>query len=659
MIPQDTIQQILQASDVVDVVGDFVTLKKRGANMIACCPFHNEKTPSFSVSVAKQIYKCFGCGKGGDAVRFLMDLEGLSYPEALKWLAKKYGIEIQEKEYTDEELLAQNERESLFIVTEFAQKFYSGQLYSEEGRSIGYSYFKERGYNDTTIEKFGLGYSLDSWDAFTKYALKKGFALTILEKAGLTIIKEGKDPIDRFRGRVIFPINNVGGKSIAFGARILKANPKSPKYLNSPETDIYHKSRIVYGINTAKSSIRQEDNCFLVEGYTDVVSLNQAGVENVVASSGTSLTKEQIQLIRRFSNNITVLYDGDAAGINASLRGTDLILEEDMNVRVVVFPDGEDPDSYVQKVGSEDFKKYIKETQKDFIRFKTEISLAKIGNDPVARAGLISDLVGTITKIPDAIKRSVFYKEVAFLLEIDEAVLINEGNKFLRKNIADKKKEAFNQNRNNNQFPPSDILVEETVSDEFLDNFQLSSDSIPKYKRKYVLEEELLRLIIVHCCLDNEDNPVYSDEQNKALELFFAHIGGDHFSLDNPLVLDAVQLFLDMYEEKEFVSQSIFKSHSNEQIREKTINWLLPPLRISPGWAEKEIVVKEESQILFRLFNETLERISMETFHIKGELERDKLNFEITEAEELAIIGRIGGNKKLEMEQANKRKSVI
>ncbi|MCL4166739.1 UNVERIFIED_CONTAM: hypothetical protein GTU68_011319, partial [Idotea baltica] len=314
MIPQDTIQQIVQAADVVDVVGDFVSLKKRGANMIACCPFHNEKTPSFSVSVSKQIYKCFGCGKGGDAVRFLMDLEGLSYPEALKWLAKKYGIEIQEKEYTDEELLAQNERESLFIVTEFAQKYYAETLQTDEGKSIGYSYFKERGYNDAIIEKFGLGYSLDGWDKFTKHALKKGFALPILEKAGLTIIKEGKDPIDRFRGRVIFPINNVAGKPIAFGARILKPNPKSPKYLNSPETDIYHKSRIVYGIYTAKNAIRQEDNCYLVEGYTDVVSLNQAGVENVVASSGTSLTKEQIQLIRRFSKNITVLYDGDAAG---------------------------------------------------------------------------------------------------------------------------------------------------------------------------------------------------------------------------------------------------------------------------------------------------------------------------------------------------------
>ncbi|MFT5885457.1 MAG: DNA primase [Arcticibacterium sp.] len=659
MIPQDTIQQILQASDVVDVVGDFVSLKKRGANMIACCPFHNEKTPSFSVSVAKQIYKCFGCGKGGDAVRFLMDLEGLSYPEALKWLAKKYGIEIQEKEYTDEELLAQNERESLFIVTEFAQKYYVEQLHSDEGRSIGYSYYKERGYNDTTIEKFGLGYSLDGWDSFTKHALKKGFALNILEKAGLTIIKEGKDPIDRFRGRVIFPINNVGGKPIAFGARILKANPKSPKYLNSPETDIYHKSRIVYGINTAKSSIRQEDNCFLVEGYTDVVSLNQAGVENVVASSGTSLTKEQIRLIRRFSNNITVLYDGDAAGINASLRGTDLILEEDMNVRVVVFPDGEDPDSYVQKVGSEDFKKYIKETQKDFIRFKTEISLEKIGNDPVARAGLISDLVGTITKIPDAIKRSVFYKEVALLLQIDEAVLINEGNKFLRKNIADKKKEASNQNRNDNQFPPPDFFVEETVSDEFLDNFQLSSDSNSIYRRKYILEEEFLRLIIVHCCLDSEENQVYSDEQKRALELLFEHISGEYFSIDNPLVVEAVQLFLDIYEEKGFVSQSIFKSNTNEQIREKTINWLLPPLRISPGWAEKEIVVKEESEILFRLFKETLERIFIEFFRIKGDLEAAKLEFEITEAEEAQIFKRHSVSKQKEMEYADKRKSVI
>jgi DNA primase len=607
MIPQETIHQIIQAANVVDVVGDFVSLKKRGANMIACCPFHNEKTPSFSVSTTKQIYKCFGCGKGGDSVRFLMDLEGLSYPEALKWLAKKYGIEIHEKEYTDEELLAQNERDSLFIVTEFAQKYYVEQLKSDEGKSIGHSYFKERGYTETTIEKFGLGYSLDAWDSFTKEALKKGFTIPILEKAGLSIIKEGKDPIDRFRGRVIFPINNVAGKTIAFGARILKVNPKSPKYLNSPETDIYHKSRIVYGIFDAKTAIRQEDNCYLVEGYTDVVSLNQAGVENVVASSGTSLTKEQIQLIRRFSNNITVLYDGDAAGINASLRGTDLILEENMNVKVVVFPDGEDPDSYVQKVGSDAFKVYIKENQKDFVRFKAEVSLEKVGNDPIAKAGLITDLVETIIKIPDAIKRAVFYKEVANLLEIDEEVLINEGNKFIRKNIADSKK---NRNRPaDNDLPPADFFNDFGVQGSDFNNITKPSST---EKNVTSLKEELFVKDLI--CFGNEaiDKNEETQEEIKLADYVLHEIGEAEFQ--SPLLNKILALYREEYADGRIPETSYFTSHPDADIQQQVVTWLSPKYELSENWAKFEIFIPEYASKLDDLSYRNILRIKKERF---------------------------------------------
>jgi DNA primase len=398
-ISNEVVQQIQQSADIVEVVSDFVTLKKRGQNMMACCPFHNEKTPSFSVSPAKGIYKCFGCGKSGDSVKFVMDVEGVSFVEALKYLAKKYGIEVEEQEaQTDTELQQQHEKDSLYIVLNYAKNYYQQLLWqSDEGKAVGLSYFKERGFKENTIKDFELGYSTETWDHFTKEALSKGYNADILEKAGLLIRKEEKQ-FDRFRGRVIFPIHNVSGKVVAFGARILKADKNQPKYLNSPETEVYHKSHILYGLFQAKNAIRQEEVCYLVEGYTDVVSLHQAGIHNVVASSGTSLTLEQIRLVGRFTQNITVLYDGDAAGIKASLRGTDMILEEGLNVKVVVFPDGNDPDSYVKLIGAVAFKEFIAKNSKDFITFKTELYLAEVANDPFKRASVIKEVVESITK---------------------------------------------------------------------------------------------------------------------------------------------------------------------------------------------------------------------------------------------------------------------
>ncbi len=442
-ISDDIVDRIKQAADIVEVVSDFVSLKKRGANYQACCPFHNEKTPSFNVNPTRQIYKCFGCGKAGDAVRFVMDIENIGFTEALRFLAKKYGIEIQEQETTPEELLRQNERESLFIVLNFAKTYYQELLKThDEGQSIGRSYFRERGFTDPTIDAFELGYSLDQWDALLQVARQRGYSTDILEKAGLIITKEGgansaQKLFDRFRGRVMFPIHNVSGRVIAFGARILNNDKKqggapAPKYLNSPETEVYHKSNVLYGIYQAKQAIRQEDICYLTEGYTDVISLHQAGIKNVVASSGTSLTIEQIRLIARFTPNVTILYDGDAAGVKAALRGLDMVLEEGLNVSIATFPTGDDPDSFVKRVGAEAFKAYLKQNTSDFITFKTSILLRDAGDNPFKRAEVISEVVSSISRIPDPIQRQVFFRTTAQQLQVDEQTLISEGNRLLR-----------------------------------------------------------------------------------------------------------------------------------------------------------------------------------------------------------------------------------
>ncbi|OYZ47299.1 MAG: DNA primase, partial [Sphingobacteriales bacterium 24-40-4] len=397
MIPKDTVDKIIETSRIEEVVGDFVSLKRRGTSMIGLCPFHNEKTPSFHVSVGKGIFKCFGCGKGGDSVRFIMEHEKATYPEALLYLANKYSIEIAEVENTPEEQAVNDRRESLYIVSAWAAKFFQQQmLETDEGKSIGLSYFKERGFRDDIIKKFELGYSPDVWDALTQSAITEGYNIQFLEETGLTIRKENEKFYDRFRGRVMFPIHSFTGRVIGFGGRTLKTDKAVPKYVNSPESDIYHKSNVLYGLFFAKKSMRDEDNCYLVEGYADVLSVHQAGIENVVASSGTSLTIEQIRMIGRFTKNITILYDGDDAGIKASLRGLDMILEEGLNVKIVLFPDGDDPDSYVQKFGSAAFKSHIEGSKKDFILFKTSILLKDAGNDPIKRAGIIREVVESI-----------------------------------------------------------------------------------------------------------------------------------------------------------------------------------------------------------------------------------------------------------------------
>ena len=427
MIDRATIDKIYSSADIVEVISDFVTLKKKGVNYQACCPFHNEKTPSFVVSPSKGVFKCFGCGKGGNAITFVMEHEGVSYVDALKYVAKKYGIEVQERELSEEEKRENDDRESMMVVTSYANDYFKKSLReTEEGRNIGMSYFRERGFGDAIIDKFGLGYCPAAGSAFSDMAVREGYKEDFLVRTGLTIKRESGGYYDRFAGRVMFPVHSLSGRVIAFGGRTLRTDKKTAKYLNSPESEIYHKSNTLYGIYFAKKAITQQNFCILVEGYFDVLSMVQSGVENVVASSGTSLTSEQIRLISRFTKNITVIYDGDAAGIKASIRGIDMILKEGLNVRVVLMPEGEDPDSFAQSHSSEELSDYIRENEVDFISFKTNLLLSEVKNDPIGRAAMITDIVGSIAVIPDEIVRSQYIRECSRLTDSDEQMIARE-----------------------------------------------------------------------------------------------------------------------------------------------------------------------------------------------------------------------------------------
>ena len=461
MIDQPTIDRILDAANIVDVVSEFVTLRKRGVNYVGLCPFHDDKSPSFYVSPAKNICKCFACGEGGTAVHFIMKHEQIGYFDALRFLAKKYNIEIAERELSDEEKRVRSDRESMFIVNAWAQQYFSQMLHEHvEGKTVGMRYFIERGFREDTIRKFQLGYSLDQRDALYQQALRKGYKKEYLEKTGLVIAYENGNVNDRFRGRVIFPVHSLSGKVVAFGGRVLKKDEKTAKYVNSPESPIYHKSNELYGIYFAKQAIVKADRCYLVEGYTDVISMHQSGVANVVASSGTALTHGQIRLIHRFTNNITVLYDGDAAGIKAAIRGIDLLLDEGMNVKVVLLPDGEDPDSFARSHSATEFTEFIRQHETDFIRFKTKLLLADAGNDPVKRAALIGDIIRTIAIVPDDITRTIYIRECSAMMEIDEQVVLNQVNKQrLSKN--EQKPSVPVTNRSTTEILPPDYSISE------------------------------------------------------------------------------------------------------------------------------------------------------------------------------------------------------
>ena len=518
MIPKETVDKIIDESRIDEVVSDFVALKKRGVNLLGNCPFHNEKTPSFTVSPSKGIYKCFGCGVSGNSVNFVMEHEQMSYPEALKYLAKKYNITVEEKEVSKDEKLKIEKRESLFLVSQFAKNQFIKNLHqTDEGKSVGLSYLKARDISHEMIEKFGLGYSFEERDHFTKIAIAKGYKKENLLDSGL-ISERNQKLYDRFFGRIIFPIHNLAGRSIGFGARILQSNKKSAKYLNSPETSIYHKSDVLYGLHLAKRSMIQQDNCFLVEGYTDVISLHQKGIENVVASSGTSLTVGQIKLVKRFTPNITVLYDGDEAGIKASFRGIDLILKEGMNVKVVTFPAGEDPDSFAKSNSRVDLEEYIINKQKDFISFKTSILLKDSKNDPIKRANLIKEVVQSIAIIPDMIVRSVYTQEASKLLNIGEQNIVNELNNIRRINFEKEQKRKINSNSTSNEINISERKsstnnLNENQKDNKLDSLDQKKKT-PIHENKFH-EAYLLRLLLKYGHFEiSVDGPEKEDNNN-------------------------------------------------------------------------------------------------------------------------------------------------
>ncbi len=620
-IPEETVDRIRQSADIIEVVNDFVSLKKRGSNYIACCPFHNEKTPSFNVNPTRQIYKCFGCGKAGDAVRFVMDIENIGYGEALRYLAKKYGVEIEEQEQTPEDLLRQNERESLLIVLNFAKTFFQETLLNaDEGKSIGLSYFRERGFTTPTIDAFDLGYSFDQWDGLLQEGLRRGHTRELMEKAGLILIKENDKVFDRFRGRVMFPIHNVSGRVIAFGARILKADKTQPKYLNSPETAVYHKSQVLYGIFQAKQSIRQEDVCYLTEGYTDVISLHQAGIKNVVASSGTSLTTEQIRLIARFTPNVTILYDGDAAGIKAALRGLDMVLEEGLNLRLLLLPDGEDPDSYVHKVGSEVFKAYVKEQSQDFIDFKARRWLAEAGDDPLKRAEGISDVCASITRIPDPLKRQTLSQRVAQVFHVGEQSVISEINRLLRQQHDQRNKEADRQRDRDKRQPnpaPHAGAPDQTLDDinallNGLD-IDLPADSSPAQATTSAQPQH--RQTAVRTALSYQEEECVRLLMNYGARELEPGITLCHYVLSELNDIDfqtsPYDLILTLYRESygqgkillanDFLNrQTDIESQEDNAILHQAINLTTPRYEISSGWVKHEIFVpsEEEDEIL-------------------------------------------------------------
>jgi DNA primase len=577
LIPKDTVDKIIETSRIEEVVGDFVSLKRRGTSMIGLCPFHNEKTPSFHVSVGKGIFKCFGCAKGGDSVRFIMEHEKATYPEALRYLANKYSIEIAEVENTPEEQAVNDKRESLYIVSAWAAKFFQQQmLETDEGKSIGLSYFKERGFRDDIIKKFELGYSPDVWDALTQNGLTEGYNIQFLEETGLTIRKENDKFYDRFRGRVMFPIHSFTGRVIGFGGRTLKTDKAVPKYVNSPESDIYHKSNVLYGLFFAKKSMRDEDNCYLVEGYSDVLSVHQAGIENVVASSGTSLTIEQIRMIGRFTKNITILYDGDDAGIKASLRGLDMILEEGLNVKIVLFPDGDDPDSYVQKFGSAAFKSHIEGSKKDFILFKTSILLRDAGNDPIKRAGIIREVVESIAKIPDGIKASVFVRECSSLLQIEERVLISELNKI-----------RLGKLKKDTNFNPQQVQPEPVQDPDILEQTGISDTDEAQ-------EKEIVRLL-----LNYGHELVHWDDITDTYIAPYIISNLADVTFEHPLCIQIIEEYKKQLENGELPSEQDFIKNSDHQIADLAIAMVSSPYILSENWyAKRKIYVKNEAENL-------------------------------------------------------------
>ncbi len=572
MISQKSIQEVFETAKIEEVVEEFVRLKRRGVNMIGLCPFHSEKTPSFTVSPAKNIFKCFGCGQGGGPVQFVMEHENLSFPEAIRYLAKKYGIELEETQASPEYLAEQQRLDSYYIVNEFAAEFFQDQLFNtDRGRNIALTYFKERGFREDMIRKFGLGYAPQEWKALVSEAERKMFNLDLLKELGLMSEKG----YDFFRDRVMFPIHNLSGKVVAFGGRILQKNAKAPKYINSPETEIYNKSKMLYGAYQAKNEIRRQDECILVEGYTDVISLHQAGIENVVASSGTSLTAGQIQMIKRYTPNIKILYDGDPAGVKAALRGLDLVLEQDMNVKVVLLPEGEDPDSHVKKVGATDFKQYLEEKAQDFILFKASILMKESRNDPVRKVALIRSVVDSIALIPDPIKRSLYIRECAAVVEVEEQLLINEANKVVGQRFRKQQKEKL-QSGGYKMNQPSQ---EEGPTSSAADLPVIVQDKPAGHEFQ---ERDIVRILI------HFGDQLFDKQENITVsEFILSNIEDVIDDFDHQLYQTIAGEALDRLGRRLEMGTAFFVNHENKEIRELAIDLMSTPYEYSENWEKK------------------------------------------------------------------------
>jgi len=572
LISQNTIQQILSRIDIIDIVGSFIKLKKRGTNYLGLCPFHNEKSPSFTVSPAKEIYKCFGCGRSGNSISFLMEHEKYSYVEALRWLANKYNVEIEEKEATPEQKLQQQSADSLYIINNFAQKFFTDYLFNtEEGRDVGLSYLKHRGFREDIIQKFQLGFNPESRDAFATAALAAQYNIELLQKSGLVVVRDER-PMDNYRGRIIFPIHNQSGKVLGFGARVLKTTDKAPKYINTPENEIYVKSKLLYGSYFARLAIDKADECLLVEGYTDVVSLHQAGIENVVASGGTSLTPDQLRLIKKYTNNLTIIYDGDGAGVKAALRGLDLALEESLNVKLVLIPDKEDPDSYVNKVGAAAFTEFIAANKKDFILFQLETSLQDVGNDTTKKSALVNRVAETISKInkaEDFTKQDDYIKQCSQLLKIDEGGLHTLVNKFIREKIT---KEENRQNR------------EESFSnnDQPSETYSAKEDELVALLNKDEHHERAIVRSLLEFGLKSWD------EERKVADYFFEQISELDLDeiIDNKNLINVIRTYRTWYEQGLEPTSKTFLYHEDMALSSLVVGLMDYNYEISPNWKE-------------------------------------------------------------------------
>ena len=602
MISKATIDTVFETARVEEVIGDFVQLKRAGSNYKGLSPFSDERSPSFMVSPVKQIWKDFSSGKGGNSVAFLMEHEHFTYPEAIRYLAKKYNIEIEETEQTDEEKANTDVRESMYLVSEFAKGYFHDILLnSDEGKAIGYSYFKERGFTHETIKKFGLGYSPESWDAFTKEALGKGYKLEFLDGTGLTIVKDDKQ-FDRFKGRVMFPIQSMSGRTLGFGGRILTNDKKAAKYLNSPESDIYHKSKVLYGIFQAKQAIAKQNNCYLVEGYTDVIQFNQSGIENVVASSGTALAPDQIRLINRLTKNITVLFDGDAAGLRASIRGIDLILEEGMNVKVCTFPDGEDPDSFAKKTSYEELTSYLEENAKDFIQFKASLLMNEAKNDPIKKADLIRDMVVSISKIPDRIQREIYIQECSRIMDISEQVLVSTLAQLVQKDVVEVGKKQKTEQK------AFEVVRNET------------NEPLEKIDILYGLERKVIEILLLYGNVEDEFEDVLmkaneegevvmvSEKNNyKVYQRIYLSLQEDEVELANPLFRDIYNDLVNYFLQHETFNVEHYLMHLQPEFAREVTDILMEDERMTlHNWEAQNIIVKQKSESVTQYVSETI-----------------------------------------------------